>query len=811
MIVSHEWIKQFVPHSLSAEEVGEALSRHCVTLDGIEALGDALKPFVVGLVVEAGPHPDSDHLWVTRVDDGSGELLHVVCGAPNVVVGTKYPFARTGTVMPSGLEIAKRKIRGEISNGMLCSARELGLGEEHNGILALDTDAAPGTPLLDVIRLADWRLDLDVLPNRPDLLSHLGVAREVAAISGTPLSLVPRDIEVAPSQLPAITGERSAEGKYASVHVHDAISCTRFVGVVITGVKVGESPEWLRRRLESIGQRSINNVVDATNYVLHGLGHPVHAYDLKTLSSQTIVVRPTEVHESSLKTLDGTSRSVAQGTTVICDGSKPVAFAGVMGGLETEVTAETVDVLLELAVFDPRFVRRVRRSVGLSTDASYRFERGVDAQDAESVARLAAALITQVAGGVVQEVLLVGAPVAPRKAVILRPSRLARLLGVAVPQEQIVGILTALGCVVENEAENLRVNAPGWRHDLGMEVDLIEEVARLVGFDRLPDEVRPFRPGTAPDHPLHVASRRVRDLLVGMGMSETRPMPFTAHGDADTPRVLNPLAEDEPFLRSNILRTLAQRAEYNLSHKQGNLRLFEIGNVFFPRAARLPVEEVHVGALVMGARRPVHFTEPSPPAFDAWDAKDIALRLASSAFPGEVVRLGPMGGRLAWEIVVGERGVVGTVGEVELDRPVWASPAWGVELSLGVISSDDVAAAGKHSHRAAERAMTSSPVRYQPLPSMPAAEFDLALLVPDAVNASRVEEVIRSAAGDLLEGVQLFDEYRGDGVADGVRSLAWRLTWRHPERTLRDKELEGRRAKLIGILEQELGVRPRAS
>jgi phenylalanyl-tRNA synthetase beta chain len=811
MIVSHEWLKQFAPHSHSAQEIGEALSRHCVTLDGITATGADLSAFVVARVVQAGRHPNSDHLWVTKVDDGSGTLLDVVCGAPNVVAGHRYPFARTGTVMPNGLKIEKRKIRGETSNGMLCSARELGLGEEHDGILTLDTDAAPGTPLLALIAAGDSRLDLDVLPNRPDLLSHVGVAREVAAITGASLARVPADLTQAPSDVAAVRGERAAQGAHASVTIEDSASCPRYVAVVIRGVQVGDSPAWLKTRLESIGQRSISNVVDATNYVLHGFGQPVHAFDLAKLASHAIVVRPTRDGEH-IVTLDGVTRALASGTTVICDGAAPVALAGVMGGRDSEVTGSTTDVLLEVAVFEPRFVRRVRKAAGLSTEASYRFERGVDAGDTERVARLAAALIVQVAGGTVAEVLDVGTAPAVRAPVTLRPARLATLLGVALPTSEIVQRLESLGCVVTSVGEALAVQAPTWRHDLLLEVDLIEEVARLVGFDTLPDELRPFRPGSAPDHPIHLASRRVRDVLVGLGLAETRPMPFTATGTEQSPRVRNPLADDEPFLRASVLDTLARRAEYNLSRMQGNLRLFEIGNTFSPRAGRLPLEEVRVGALLMGTRRPPHFTEPQPPAFDVWDAKDVALRIAAAAFPGRAVTLSAAASPVAWQIAIDGIGTVGQVEEVSLDRPVWATAAWGVELSLGVMHSDDVAPAGAQAHAAAERESGAQrAVRYVPLPTTPAAEIDLALLVPDGTAAAAVEDALRAAGGELLERVVLFDEFRGAGIPAGQRSLAWRLTFRHPERTLRDKEIEGRRARLLEILDKQLGIRPRAS
>lgn len=813
MIVSHEWLKQFVPHTRSPQEIGDALSRHCVTLDNIEPLGAELASFVVAQVVEAGRHPNSDHLWVTKVDDGSGAVLDVVCGAPNVQAGTKYPFARTGTIMPGGLKIEKRKIRGETSNGMLCSARELGLGQEHDGILALDTDALPGTPLLSVLPIADARLDLDVLPNRPDLLSHLGVAREISAILGLPMSGHPTEMAPAVANVPVHSAPSGAAGALASVRVDDTGSCPRYIAAIISGVQVGPSPEWLRRRLESIGQRSINNVVDATNYVLHGLGQPVHAFDLAKLSGGGIVVRQTSGDES-LVTLDGVARAVSPGTTVICDGKRPVALAGVMGGLDSEVTASTTAVLLEVAAFEPRFVRRVRRSVNLSTDASYRFERGVDEGRLLEVARQAAALVAQVSSGHVVEFLDIGSSAAPRGAVTVRPSRLVRVLGVPVSPGEIRQRLESLGCTVIDDAHGLVVSPPTWRHDLLIEVDLIEEVARLIGFDSLPDELRPFRPGTAPDHPLHLAGRRVRDLLVGMGLAETRPMPFTSSGDEHTPRVRNPLADDEPFLRASILDTLSRRAEYNLTRMQGNLRLFEVGSVFLGTPDRLPREEVRVGALLMGSRRPPHFTEPQPPAFDLWDAKELATRLLEAAFPGARAALRPGAHPTLWTLSVDGLGDVGSVVALSLDKPVWATDALGVEITLGVMASADVAAPGANGHDAVSVDRASAPtsgMRFKALPTTPAAEIDLALVVPDGVAAATVETAIRTAGGDLLEEVALFDEFRGPGVPDTHRSLGWRLTFRHPERTLRDKEIEGRRARLLDILDKELGIRPRAS
>lgn len=809
MIVSHEWLRGFAPHDKSAHEIGELLNNHAVTLDGLTSLRSDIAPIVVGLVVERAPHPDSDHLSITKVDDGSGTLLDVVCGAPNVTAGVKYPFARSGTTMPDGLLIQKRKIRGQTSNGMLCSARELKLSQEHDGILPLSTEAAPGTPILDVLGdVGDAQLELDVLPNRPDLLSHRGMAREVCALTGVTLGSA--DLSIADQQavaaVPVARGETSASADGVTVRIEDRESCPRYQGLVIRGVTVGASPDWLRARLEAVGARSINNIVDATNYILLGLGQPVHAFDLHRLSGHTIVVRPTTPGER-IVTLDGTDRTVAAGTTMICDAAQPVAIAGVMGGRDSEVTDGTTDILLEVANFAPRFVRQVRKAVGLITDASYRYERGIDDASSVDAALHCAALITRVAGGTVTARIDVGAEPAARAAVMLRPSRVAKLLGDPVPADDIVRVLRALGCAVEPAGDDtLQVTPPSWRQDLGLEVDLIEEVVRIRGFDSVSDELRAFRPGTVPDHPLHLAERRVREHLVGRGLYETRAMPFTRDATSGT-RVQNPLADDEPYLRASILDTLARRAEYNLNRMEGDLRLFEVGHVFLPSGGdRLPREEVRVGAVLMGKRRPPHFSDPDPASFDAWDAKALAESLARVAFPGAVISLLPTVTGPLWRVEA-DSVDVGYVASVALDRPVWASDAFGVELTLGVMPSADVAPAGEHARVTSVTRSPSVPhVVYRTIAVMPAAGFDLALLLPSGVCAADVEGLLRRESGELLESVQVFDEYKGDRLPAGVRSVGWRLQFRHPERTLRDKELDGRRGKLVSALQRELGV-----
>ncbi len=812
MIVSHDWLRAFVPHGRTAADIGQLLSTHVATLEGMEALRTDLAPFVVGQVVHSERIPET-RLSFNRVDDGSGQLLEVVCGAPNVEVGAKYPLARVGTVVPGkgGMTIERRKIRGFTSAGMLCSAAELGLGDDHDGILALDTEAAPGTPLLHVLPTGDVRLELDVLANRADLLSQLGVARETAALTGVSIEPPPelRDLAAVP---PATRGEREASAGGVTVRVENAADCPRYAAAVIRGVRVGASPDWLVQRLAGVGARSINNVVDVTNYALHGLGQPVHAFDLQKLAASTIVVRRARTGEL-LTTLDGHGRTLDPESLVIADAERAQAIAGVMGGRHSEVTESTVDILLEVALFDPRRVRVSRRRAGVSSDASYRFERGIDRGATLQRLAEAAGLIVSVAGGRVETVLDVGAePPAPMP-VRLRAQRIARVLGASIPDEDVERLLGAIGFRLEREPGGeavWSVTAPSWRQDVTREVDLIEDVARLVGFDALPNELRPFRPGAVPDHPLQLTTRRVRDVLVASGLLEAKPLPFVRGDDATHVRVANPLGEDEPHLRTRVLDSLAARAEYNLSRMQGNVRLFEAGGVFAPGANGRPVERWHVGALVMGERRPPHFTEPRPPAYDAWDARALAESAAAAVYPGAAVALRPSrddSGRL-WMVLADGR-EVGEVRRVPLDAPPWASPAFGIELEVAVIDATPVAAAGQRAAGEPPAPPATSHLRARALPSTPAVEFDLALLVPDAVPAAEVERVIRGAAGELLERVVVFDEFRGGDVPAGARSLAWRLVLRDPTRTLRDKEVEGRRQKLLKALDAELGVRPR--
>ena len=789
MNASYRWLRDFVDIELSPTQLRDLLTARCATVDDVVTLRQDLADVVIGRVVEAEPHPDSDHLWVTKVDAGKGVLHDVVCGAPNVEKGKLYPFAPVGTVLPGGLKLEKRKIRGAVSEGMLCSARELGLGTDHQGILALDVDAQPGERFIDVVPVGDTILVVDVLPNRPDLLSHEGLAREIAAATGKKMER--------PSHPPAVLTRAVAEGDTPKIEitVEDTEGAPRYMTAIVRGVTVGPSPGWLASRIEAVGGRSVSNVVDVTNYMLHGFGQPMHAFDLARLGGGQVVVRRGKNGEK-LVTLDGVERTLDDSMTIIADATSPQAIGGVIGGKGSEVTETTTDILIEAAAFDPQRIRATRRKLGLSTDASYRFERGVDVSAIEDLLYYAAELVQRVAGG------SLGGPStdsyekpAPANPIRVRLARITTLLGEEIPENFSIAYLSSVGFGVEPEKDALMVRPPSFRQDVIGEAEVIEEIARLHGYELFSSELRPYRPGSRRDAPMHTAASRVRDAAVAAGLLEARPMPFVREG-IESHRVRNPLAEDEAYLRTSLLDSLARRVEYNFAHMQRNVRLFEIGTVFTHETAAdtsAPAERIHAAAVIVGDRRPQHFTEPHPPKFDEWDAKGLGDSIARAAFPAASVRCTPSTDAVLWTIIADEA-AVGSVRRLTVDAPVWASPVFGIEIDLEAIIASEAA---------------TRP--YVAIPAMPAMQVDLALLVPEDVPSSDVADAIRQAAGDMLESLVVFDEFRGAGIPDGQRSLAWALTFRHPERTLRDKEIQGRTSKILSVLESKLGIRQRSS
>ncbi|HZE75490.1 MAG TPA: phenylalanine--tRNA ligase subunit beta, partial [Gemmatimonadales bacterium] len=504
MNISRRWLEEFLRRPLDGRELAGKLAMLGAPVDAVEPLHPGLADIRVALVETVAPHPNADRLRLCDVNDGSGAPKRVVCGAPNVAAGRKYPFAAVGATVPHGkggapMKLERAKIRGEVSEGMLCSARELGLGQDHDGILELETDAAPGTPLLDALPLADERLIVDVGPNRPDLLCHKGVARELASAYGVPFRLpaIPGSerLDVPPPQRGA------AEGSAGNVRIvlEDVVGCRRFHAALIRGVRIGPSPAWLARRLESVGVRAISNVVDATNYVMLELNQPMHAFDAARLRDATIVVRRPRSGETSLVTLDGATRLLDSETTLITDAGGPIGLAGIMGGASTEVGPESSDILLEAAWWEPTRIRRSRRRLGMSTEASYRFERGIDLWSGADALRRCIELVLATAGGTLADAPLDLWPEPSHPALIfLRPARVTQVLGVELSWPEIERCLVAIGATVVSKPDDGRmaVEVPGWRPDLKEEIDLVEEVARIHGYDNLPVELRAARVGS---------------------------------------------------------------------------------------------------------------------------------------------------------------------------------------------------------------------------------------------------------------------------------------------------------------------------
>ncbi|HEV8305486.1 MAG TPA: phenylalanine--tRNA ligase subunit beta [Gemmatimonadales bacterium] len=808
MIVSRRWLEALLGRSLDAREVANRLSMLCAPVDAVVPLHRDLGDVRIGRVLEVKKHPNADRLTLCSVDAGGAAPLEVVCGAPNVQAGKAYPFAPVGATLPGGLRLERRKIRGVESNGMLCSAKELGLGPDQAGILELETTAAPGTPFLDAVPVADDQIVIDVPANRPDLLCHKGVARELAAGLGATVKLPAVGMAEgrkgglsAPSAVPPV--RHSARGVVDGVEVRleDPEGAPRYMIAVIRGVRVGKSPAWLAERLEAVGQRSINNVVDATNYVLLEVNQPLHAFDLAKLRGPAVVVRRAKPSER-IVTLDGVERQLTPEMTAICDAERPTIVAGVMGSADSEVAESTTDLVLECAFFQPTRIRRTRRALGLSSESSYRFERGIDMLGMPDALGRAIDLIRAVAGGEVREAPLDlwPEPQHPRS-VFLRPPRVAHLLGVDVPRAEIERLLSALGFVVAPKDERLAVQVPGWRPDVTREVDLIEEVARLRGYDTFPDELRPYRPGTVPDAPSELTLRRVREQLVraGSGLLEARTLPLGPPDGPEAIAVRNPLSAEEAHLRSRLLPGLVRRVEHNWRAGERDVRLFEVGTVFKPgpgtrgagTSGGLPDEQLWVGIVLTGAREPPHWSEgggAKVPDMDIWDLKrhfELAVGLAAPSCDVQ-----PATDGVGWVAVQRDGGEVwGWAGPLDADAPKWGAPLFGLEVRIAV--------------------RPPATVRYRPLPAHPAVQRDLSLVLPGGVTAAAVEGVLRTAGGALLEQLDVLDEYRGAGLPAGTRGVTWRCTFRDPARTLTDKEVDALLGRMLGALEEQLDVRRR--
>jgi phenylalanyl-tRNA synthetase beta chain len=784
MKISLSWLKEYTPIKRGAAELAEALTLVGLAVDAVVDRYRFLDTVWVGRVLAVEAHPAADRLTVCRADTGRG-IIPVVCGAPNVKPGLTAPVALPGTAMPNGTTLEAGVIRGQRSEGMLCSAAELSLGTDAAGIMVLKDDLPLGTPLNTALSLSDPVLEIDLTPNRADCLSIIGVAREVAAIQGTRLTL-PR-VNLSDANDP-IT-------RLASVTIEAPDHCPRYAARVLENVVVKPSPFWLQDRLLSVGLRPINNIVDVTNFVMLECGQPLHAFDLDCLAQNRIVVRTAGQGERFV-TLDQKERELDSEMLMICDGEKPVAVAGVMGGLNSEIRPDTRRVLIESACFDPLSVRKTSKKLGLSTDASRRFEKGVDPTGTVQAANRAAVLMAEVSTGRVVEGVIDAhpRPWTPRT-IGLSVRRTHRLLGTRVPKRKIAQLLSAIEFQVEPapHRDELRITPPSFRMDVSRPEDLMEEVARLSGFDSIPTTFPAMPVGKRPPAGRLELRQRIKTVLTGFGFTEVINYSFV-HGlscdrlmiPADDPRrrtvaVLNPLAEDQSAMRSSLIPGLLENLRFNLAQQTRRLKIFEIGKVFLQRpGADLPDEPEIIAGLWSGSRHPLSWYAKDTPC-DFYDLKGAiegllgALKLQAVEVtqapdvPCSYTRPGHSG-----RIRAGGR-EIGLIGE--LHPKVRA--AFDLKQTAFLFELD-----------ASALGTLLSETRYRMrIPKFPAVARDITLIVDRSLEAREVLSAISAMNLELLEGVQLFDVFAGEPIPAGNCSLSFRLTYRSPEKTLEDEEV----------------------
>ena len=795
MKVPLSWLREFVDIDLPPEELAHRLTMAGTEVGSVDVIGGMWDNVFVARVASIDPHPNADRLNLATVSL-HGEQVTVVCGAPNIAAGQAVAFARVGARLvdprTGNVETLRAAtIRGVESAGMVCSERELALGDDHAGILVLPDDAPVGTPLSDY--LGDVIFDLEVTPNRPDCMSVLGIAREVAALTGATL----REPDLSYAEV----GD-PVEG-VLNVEIADPALCPRYTASVIRDIRVGPSPRWMQDRLAKAGQRSINNVVDVTNYVMLEFGQPLHAFDFDTIAESRIVVRPAGEQEPFV-TLDDAQHDLRPPMLVIADGGRSVALAGIMGGLNTEMTDATTSVLLESANFNPVNTRRTSQALRLRSESSSRFEKGLQPELAEAALRRATQLILELAGGTACRGIADAYPQpSPRPSVRFTLARLRKVLGVDMDVSHVQGILTALGFGVTSASDGaMQVEVPYWRSDIAQEDDLVEEVARITGYDELPTTMLSTPVPHRSPQPERDTRERVRDLMVECGMQETISYSLTSAAlleltqPADAPRplsVANPMSGEFEFLRttlrSGILTTLAA----NRQQARDGVRLFEMGRVYLPREADLPLERETLVGVLAGPRSPESWLGGNE-RMDFFDAKGVVemlmgrLRLPCEFRPADDSTFLP--GRCA--AVLSGADVVGVIGEVH-PRTLELFEVASEAVALFELDVDALA-----------RAVSTEPVHYRPIARYPGALRDLAVVLDAGVPAAQVQAIIDREA--LVSQATLFDVYEGAGVAAGKRSLAYRVLFQAADRTLVGDEVSRAMTDIVAALEREVGA-----
>ena len=810
MKISCRWLKELVDTDLSAKDIADRLINAGIEVASITPVVEGLSGVVIGeieAIERELPESTPGHrnrLCRVALPD---RRLSVVCGAPNAAPGLRSALAPPGATLPGGRRIAAATIRGVVSEGMLCSEKELGLGPDDQGVMVLPADAPLGADLAAYLGLDDEILEIEITPNRPDALSVVGVAREVAALTGA--GFHPPHVAVKESEPDAAS--------VAAVQIEAPDLCPRFCARLITGLAVRPSPPWLAQRLRAVGLRPINNLVDVTNYVMWELGQPLHAFDADRVAERRIVVRRARPGER-IVTLDGQTRALGPEMAMVCDPTRALAVGGVMGGADSEVTGQTTAVLLEAAYWDPGGIRRTARALGLHTDAAYRFERGGDIDGLGPALDRAAQLMADLGDGAVARGIIDVYPrPRPRPRIRLRMARVERVIGASPPRAEAVGILRRLGLTVEDAGADIDVTVPGFRRDLSQEDDLVEEIARVWGYDKIPVRLAPggeLRPVTRPRG--LALSRAVGRALNAAGLAEAVTYAFVdpdrlgrmgwTEGGALV-ALQNPLSRERSVLRPSLIPGLLDVLAINASRGSPDARMFEIGHVFAPHRAedtdRPLHEELWLGVVLTGLREGRSWSA-SRERVDVFDAKGMAeLALAASGASG-------------WETLTGEPGAVPPYLEAERAAALAAGGVrvgWFGELALAVREAFDLPApvfVAEVSLTALAGLPVSVP-RYRPLPRFPAVQRDLAVVVPAEVAAGEIEAHLRGMRVALLARIQLFDVYAGEQVGEGRRSLAFGLTYQAPDRTLTDREVNDLHAAIAADIRARFGAEIRGA
>ena len=801
MKVTLNWLKQYVDFDWTPEELTERLTMLGLEVEGVEEVGGGFDGIVVAEVITRDKHPDADKLSVCKVHDGQGER-QIVCGADNFQAGDKVPLILPGATLPpkeageKPFIIKVGKIRGVESHGMMCAPSELGLAEDSAGLMILPSDATVGQPFAEHLGCAekDFVFDLEVTPNRPDWNSAIGIARELAAVAGTKLKLPE----------PALPEPKAGKVEdHVAVRLDSADLCPRYAARVVKGVKVGPSPDWLRNTLEKIGIRSISNVVDVTNFVMMEIGQPLHAFDYHLISKgadgkPTIVVR-TATEGEKFTTLDDQEHELGDQNLLIADEEKGIALAGIMGGLNTEINDDTVDVLIEAAYFSPTNIRRTSKQQRLSTDSSYRFERGCDPNIIDWASRRAAQLIIETAGGELAEGVVDAYPnpVAP-KTISLRHEKVNQLLGIELTNDEIDNHLKSLE--LGNPAPG-QFEIPTYRVDIKREIDLIEEVVRLHGVDDVPSTPPRGAHGSNEYDTVHDEIAEARRLLTGMGLDEAQGQTLIGDEqaklatDAENLIALSyPLSSDMNVLRPSLLPGLLDALSHNLTHSNHDVALCETGRVFFKQDGELN-EERRLAIAITGQRNASSWASDDS-KYDIHDLKGILDEfLEDYGFRGVFYARREAATQLlieSAEIKLGGKMVVGQIGQLQ--------PALGKQLKL----RDPAFLAELNLDILLKRRNTTKSLKQ--LPTVPGSRRDIALLVDEKVTHEEILKTAKKAKADNLESIELFDIFRGQNIPEGQKSVAYAFNYRHPERTLKDKEVDQAHTKVIEQLKSKLNA-----